>query len=88
MVAEAGVDVHRGAPRCLLRLFDVAAEDLSDWSEFDAEAECWGLEAHGLSRERLTALFESCVAPWLRHAPPAQPLLCRQGGEGLEQRQG
>jgi hypothetical protein len=30
----------------------------------------------------------SYVAPWRRHAPPDQPLLCRQGGEGLEQRQG
>jgi hypothetical protein len=43
-------------------------------------------------RRQLEALtlgeVRSYVAPWLRHAPPAQPLLCRQGGEGLEQRQG
>jgi hypothetical protein len=27
--------------RRLLRLFDVAAAGLADWSEFDAEAERW-----------------------------------------------
>ena len=58
MVAEAGVDVHRGAPRCLLRLFDAAAIGLADWSEFDAEVERWGIEVRGLSREVLTALIE------------------------------
>ena len=39
MAAEAKVDVHHGAPRCLFKLFDAAATGLADWSEFDAEAE-------------------------------------------------
>ena len=58
MAAEAGADVHHGAPRCLLRLFDAAAGGLADWSEFDAEAERWGIEVRGLSREDLSALIE------------------------------
>ena len=57
MAAEVRVDVHHGAPRCLLRLFDAAAGDLADWSEFDAEAERWGMEIRGLSCEELTALI-------------------------------
>jgi hypothetical protein len=59
MAAEARADVHHGVPRCLLRLFDAAAAGLADWSEFDAEAERWGVEVRGLSREGLTALIES-----------------------------
>jgi hypothetical protein len=59
MAAEARVDVHHGAPRCLLGLFDAAAGGLADWSEFDAEAERWGVEVRGLSREGLAALIES-----------------------------
>jgi len=39
MAAESGVDFHHFAPRCLLRLFDVASGGLADWSELDAEAE-------------------------------------------------
>jgi hypothetical protein len=58
MAAEARTDVHHGAPRCLLRLFDAAAIGLADWSEFDAEVERWGIEVRGLSREVLTALIE------------------------------
>jgi hypothetical protein len=58
MAAEARTDVHYGAPRCLLRLFDAAAEGHADWSEFDAEAERWDIEVRGLSREVLTALIE------------------------------
>jgi hypothetical protein len=38
MAAESGADVHHDAPRWLLRLFDAAAGDLAEWSEFDAEA--------------------------------------------------
>jgi hypothetical protein len=53
MAAEVRVDIHHFAPRCLLGLFDVAATELADWSEFDAEAERWGIEARGLSREDL-----------------------------------
>jgi hypothetical protein len=59
MTAEARVDVHHGAPRCLLSLFDAAATGLADWSEFDAEAERWGIEVRGLSREDLTVRIES-----------------------------
>jgi hypothetical protein len=36
MAAESGADVHHGAPRCLLGLFDAAAAGLAEWSEFDA----------------------------------------------------
>ncbi len=58
MAAESGADVHYGAPRCLLGLFDAAAGDLADWSEFAAEAERWGMEVRRLSREDLSALIE------------------------------
>ena len=33
MAAESGADVHHGAPRCLLGLFDAAAGGLADRSE-------------------------------------------------------
>jgi hypothetical protein len=59
MAAESGADVHHGSPRCLLGLFDAKAGGLADWSEFDAEAERWGIEVRGLSREDLRALIES-----------------------------
>src|SRR5215211_5821278 len=59
MAAESGADVHHGAPRCLLRLFDVAAAGLADWSEFDEEAERWGIEVRGLAREELRTIIES-----------------------------
>jgi len=32
MAAEAKVDVHDGAPRCLLGVFDAAAGSIADWS--------------------------------------------------------
>ena len=59
MAAEAETDVHHLAPRCLLGLFDAAATGLADWSEFDAEAERWGIEVRGLPLEDLSALIES-----------------------------
>jgi hypothetical protein len=37
MAAESGADVHYSAPRCLLGLFDAAAEGLADWSEFERQ---------------------------------------------------
>ena len=58
MVAEDRVDVRHRAPRCLLRLFEAAAECLADWSEFDVEAERLSIEVRGLSREDLRALIE------------------------------
>jgi len=61
MAAEARADVHHSAPRCLLGLFDAAAAGLADWSEFDAEAERWGIEVRGLSRQGLTALIKSSI---------------------------
>ena len=69
MAAEARVNVHHGAPRCLLGLFDAAAGGLADWSEFDAEAERRGIEVRGLSREDLRALIESstCEIPTTEH---------------------
>ena len=69
MAAGTRADVHHRAPRCLLRLFDAAAEGLADWSEFDAEAERWGIEARGLSREDLAALIEgsTCEIPTAEH---------------------
>jgi hypothetical protein len=51
MAIEARVDVHHGAPRCLLGLFDAAAGDLAAWSAFDAEVARWGIEVRGFSRE-------------------------------------
>jgi hypothetical protein len=59
MAAESGADIHHSGPRWLLGLFDTAAEGLADWSEFDAEAERWGVEVRGLSREDLTVRVES-----------------------------
>jgi hypothetical protein len=48
MAAESGGDVHHGALRCLLGLFDAVDGDLADWSEFDAEAERLSIEVRGL----------------------------------------
>ena len=68
MAAESGSDVHHGAQRCLLGLFDAAAEGLAEWSEFDAEVERWGVEVRGLAREDLGALIESST----REIPAAE----------------
>jgi hypothetical protein len=69
MAAKFGPDVHRSAPRSLLKLFDAAPAGLADWSEFDAEAERWGIEVRGLSREDLTVRIESstCEIPTTEH---------------------
>ena len=69
MAAEIRTDVHHCAPRCLLRLFDAAAEGLADWSEFDAEAERWSIEPRGLSRDDLVALVagSTCEIPTAEH---------------------
>ena len=53
----AAVHVHHGAARCLLALFDAAAGGFGPWSEFDAEAERWGVDPR-VSREDLEALVE------------------------------
>ena len=72
MAAEARTDVHHGAPRCLLRLFDAAATGLADWLEFDAEAARWGIEVRGLSREGLAKLIEGSTQeiPTTEHRRP------------------
>ena len=57
----AGVHVHHRTPCCLLRLFDLAAEGLVDRSEFDAEAERWGVDPR-VSREVLAAMVEGSTA--------------------------
>ena len=59
MAAESRVDVHHGAPRCLLGLFDAASGGLADWLEFDGEAERLSIEVRRLSHEGLAALIES-----------------------------
>lgn len=59
-MAAAGEGHHR-IPRCLLRLYDLAADGLTPWSEFDAEAERWGVEPRLLSREGLAAMVEGSV---------------------------
>jgi hypothetical protein len=46
MAAQARIDVHHFAPRCLLALFDAAAGSIADWSEFDAEVELEALTRH------------------------------------------
>ena len=86
MAAECRADVHHGAPRCLPGLFDAAAGGLADWTEFDAEAERWGLEGRGLSREDLRALISR--APPARSLPPSIALCTRKratscGGAGV-----
>ena len=67
--SSAAADVHHGAPRCLLRLYDAAARGLADWAEFDAEAARWGVEARGLSREDLARLVagSTCEIPTEEH---------------------
>jgi hypothetical protein len=61
MAAEARADVHYSAALPAWALFDAAAAVLADWSEFDAEAERWGIEVRGLSRQSLTALTKSSI---------------------------
>jgi hypothetical protein len=69
IAAESGADVHHRALRCPLRLFDAAAGGLCAWSEFDAEAERWGIEVRVLSREELVAPIEgaTCEIPTTKH---------------------
>jgi hypothetical protein len=74
MAAEARTDVHHRAPRCLLALFDAAVGGLADWSEFDEEAERWGVEVRGLSREDLSAL----IAGSTREIPTTEHLRMHQ----------
>jgi hypothetical protein len=59
MAAQSGDDVHHGAQRCLLGLFDEAAGDLADWSAFDVEAKRLSIEVRGISRQGLRAQIES-----------------------------
>jgi hypothetical protein len=73
--AESGADIHHGAPRCLLGLFD-AAGGFADWSESEAEAERLSIEVCGLSREDLrTAL----IAGSTHEFPTTEHLRLHQG---------
>ena len=67
--AEAGaaVHVHHGAARCLLSLYEAAAEGLAEWAEFDAEAERWGVDVR-ITREDLEAVIEGST----RELPAAE----------------
>ena len=82
MAAEARADVHHSAPRCLLGLFDSAATGLADWSEFDAEAERWGVEVRGLWLEDLRALIESST----RESPTTEHRRLLQGASDFVRR--
>ena len=74
MAAEARVDVHHCAPRCLLGLFDASAGGVADWSEYDAKTERWGIEVCGISREELRALIEDST----REIPTTEHLRLHQ----------
>jgi hypothetical protein len=58
--ARATVHVHHGAARCLLSLYDRAAEGSGPWSDFDAEAGRWGVD-YRVSRDELAAMVEGSV---------------------------
>ena len=55
--AGAPVHVHHGAARCLLSLYEAAAEGLLEWAEFDREAGRWGVDVR-ITREDLQAMIE------------------------------
>jgi hypothetical protein len=73
MAAEVRVDVHHGAPCCLLGLFAAAAGVLADWSEFDAEAERFSIEVCGLPRRPEGADRELYARSPYYGAPQAAP---------------
>lgn len=64
----AAAQLHHQVPRCLLRLFDLAAEGLADWSDFDTEAERWGIDPR-IEREVLASMVEgsTCEIPTAEH---------------------
>jgi hypothetical protein len=74
--------------RRLMQHIDAAAGGLVDWSEFDAEAERWGIEIRGLSREDLSALIESSTReiPAAKHRRLHRKLAtsCDGAGAGTE----
>jgi hypothetical protein len=39
MAAEARVDVHHGAPHCLLGIFDAASKSLVAWEDYEGAGE-------------------------------------------------
>lgn len=62
MAASRGAtDLHHRVPRCLLRLYDLAADGLIPWGEFDAEAERWDVPTVRLTREELVTMVEGSV---------------------------
>jgi hypothetical protein len=70
---RAAVHVHHGAARCLLSLYDRAAEGSGPWSDFDAEAERWDVN-YRVSRDELAAMVEGSV----RELPAADHLRLHQ----------
>jgi hypothetical protein len=88
MAAESGADVHHGAPRCLLALFDAAAGGLAAWSEFDAEVKRLSIEVRGTSREELTTLIKSSTfdipTPSISGCIRKQATSCGRAGAGPE----
>ena len=65
--AGAPVHVHHGAARCLLSLYEAAAEGLLEWAEFDREAGRWGVDVR-ITREDLEAVIEGST----RELPAAE----------------
>lgn len=61
---RTAVHVHHGAARCLISLYDRAAEGSGSWSDFDAEAERWSVH-YRVSREELAAVVEGSVSELL-----------------------
>ena len=76
---EAGIDIHHGAPGCLLGLFDAATGGLVEWSEFDAKAERLSVEVRGLSREDLRTLIEGST----RQIPTPERRRLHQGASAF-----
>jgi hypothetical protein len=66
--ARAAIHVHHGVARCLLSLYEAAAEGLAEWAEFDREAGRWGVDPR-ITREDLESVIEgsTCALPATEH---------------------
>ncbi|CAA9419202.1 hypothetical protein AVDCRST_MAG82-1309 [uncultured Rubrobacteraceae bacterium] len=67
-VEARAAHVHHGAARSLLSLYDQAAEGFGPWSDFDAEAERWGVD-YRVTRDELAAMVDGsvCELPAAEH---------------------
>jgi hypothetical protein len=72
--ARAAVHVHHRAARCLLSLYEAAAEGLIEWAEFDREAGRWGVDPR-ITREDLEAVIEGST----RELPATEHRRLHQG---------